>query len=378
MTLPIPLHQPFWGKREEKALVNAISHGQGVGDGPYSQKLRQKLKKLTGAKFVWPVTSCTHAMEMAVACLGVKPGQEVICPSFTLSATALAFVNRGAEPVFADIDAKTYCLDPADVERCITKRTAGIMVVHYAGMAYKIPEILKIAQKYRLWVVEDAAHAIGAFYRGRALGTFGNAGAYSFHGTKNIACGEGGAVVTNDPQLAAKMDVYRAIGTNRQAFLEGKVSLYHWVGKGSSFMLSDILASLVTIQLSQINKINKLRHQIASLYNSALGVYQNFVQLPIVPEGITPNWHIYTLKFKTADQRKKFVTAMKQKGIEVATHFVPLHTSPMGLELGGGRRKLPVTEEVAQTLVRLPIYPGLTKTQLQYILTSAQRILRQM
>jgi len=406
--MQIPLHRPFWGKKEEKAVVEAIRTTSGVGDGPYGLRLREKLKKLTGARFVLPVTSCTHGMEMAIAALGVKAGDEVIIPSFTLSSTALGFTNRGAKPVFADIDPHTYCLDPDEVEKAITKRTRGIMVVHYAGMAHKIEKILGLAKKYHLWVVEDAAHCIGSYYhsstnnesvriyeskqpnnhsyirhsirnslihQGQHLGTFGDAGAFSFHGTKNIACGEGGAVVTNDGKLADKMEIYRAMGTNRPDFLRGKASLYHWVGQGTSAMLSDILAALLLPQLDQITKNTKLRCQIASFYHKLFQPYTDFMQLPIVPPGVSPNWHIYALKFRSVGLRKQFIRQMRKAGIEVSTHFVPLHTSPMGLRWGGGKRKLPVTEEVAETLVRMPIYAGLTEKELKYIALTARRVL---
>jgi dTDP-4-amino-4,6-dideoxygalactose transaminase len=331
---------------------------------------------VTGARFAFPVPNATNGLEMAVACLHTPPGSEVIVPSFTLSATAVAFVNRGAVPVFADIEKETYCLDPVDVAKKITRRTAGIIVVHYAGMAYRLETFVALAKKYHLWLVEDAAHAIGATYKGRPLGTFGDAGVYSFHGTKNVACGEGGAVVTNNRTLAGRMNIYRAIGTNRQAFLEGKVSLYEWVGLGSSFLLSDILASLAFTQLGRLPEIAKRRGRIASAYTEALRPYTNLLQIPAVPRGVTPNWHIFAVKFVTSDYRKEFVRAMRSRGIEVSTHFMPLHSSPMGRKIALRRSRLPVTEDVARTLVRLPIYPGLTGKELRYILKSSTEVLK--
>lgn len=374
----IPLHKPFWGDKEEQAVLSAMRSGTGVADGPWSMKLSARLCAVTGARFAFPVPNATSGMEMAVACLDTPPKSEVIVPSFTLSATALAFVNRGAIPVFADIDKQTYCLDPDDVAKKITKRTVGIMVVHYAGMAYRLKALVALAKKYHLWLVEDAAHAIGATYHGRALGTFGDAGVFSFHGTKNVACGEGGAVVTNNAKLADRMNIYRAVGTNRQAFLEGKVSQYEWVGAGSSYLLSDILASVVYTQLSRLSDIAKHRNRITARYTEALGPYANLVQLPVIPDGITPNWHIYALKFATPDYRKQFVQGMRARGIEVSTHFMPLHTSPMGRRVTPRHVRLPVTEDVAQTLVRLPIYPGLTGRELEYIVKSAIEILNRL
>ena len=352
--------------------------GSGVADGQESQTMREKLKKLTGAKFALPVTNCTHGMEAAVACLGAKTGDEVIVPSFTLAATATAVMIRGARPVFADIDPVTYGLDPKDVENRITRRTVGIITVHYAGMAgSQFDALRRLAKHHKLWLVEDAAHCIGSWYKGKHLGTFGVSGAFSFHGTKNVASGEGGAIVTNNARLAEKMEIFRAIGTDRQAFLQGKVSLYQWIGEGSSYMLSDLLAALVNIQLDQIVKINKQRSYIASQYTKSLSSYTDKMELPTVPEGMTrPNWHIYALKFHSQALRKKFIQAMRAKRIEVATHYVPLHTSPMGSKLGGRKRTLPVTCDAAATLVRMPIYAWMTERELEYVITSAQKALK--
>lgn len=375
----IPLHRPLWGKKAEAAMLRAMRMGSGVADGPESVAMREKLKKLTGARFVLPVTSCTNAMEAAVACLGAKIGDEVIVPSFTLASTATAVMIRGAKPVFADIDPVTYCLDPVDVERRITKRTVGIITVHYAGMAGQaFDALLRLAKARNIWVVEDAAHCIGSFYKSRHLGVFGEIGALSFHGTKNVAAGEGGAILTNNSKLADNLEVFRAIGTDRQAFLRGKVSIYRWVGEGSSFMLSDLLASLVNIQLNQIDRINKDREHIASEYTNALDKFvklDQLVQLPIVPIGMTrPNWHIYPIRFQNKEKRDTFMRKMRGKHIEVSTHYVPLHSSPMGRTIAG-RIRLPVTEDVADTLVRMPIYAGMSELELEYVIAAAKKAL---
>lgn len=373
--MKIPLNKPYWGKEEEQAVARAVRTTLGTGDGPNSEIMARKLAKLLHAKYVFPVTSCTHAMDLAIATLGVGPGDEVIVPSFTMTSTANCIVLRGAKPVFVDINPQTYNIDPKDITRAITKRTRGIMVVHYAGMGCEMEEIKKIAKKHKLFIVEDAAHSIGASYKGTMLGNWGTAGAFSFHGTKNVACGEGGALVTNDKKLADKIEVFRANGTNRHAFLKGIVPLYHWVGEGTSYFLSDILASVVNTQLDKLTSINNKRKQIASYYTKTLAEFTHVVQLPVVPQGARPNWHIYALKFKTADARRTFQKKMREAGVEVSTHYVALHASPMGRALGGARRKLPVTDSVATTLVRLPIYPGLTKKEQTYIATTARNIL---
>lgn len=378
MVMKIPLHKPFWGKKAENAVIAAMRTGAGTADGPYSAIMRKKFAVLTGAATALPVTSCTHAMEAIVASVGAKKGDEVIVPSFTLASTATAVMIRGARPVFADIDPITFSLDPADVEKKITPKTVGIMTVHYAGMAGPhFDALMDMARKHKLWVAEDAAHCVGSFYKRKHLGTFGIAGAFSFHGTKNIACGEGGAIVTNDARLAERLEIFRAIGTDRQAFLQGKVSIYQWVGEGSSYFLSDIFANLINIQLDQIDRINKDRNQIASQYTKSFASFADKVQLPVIPQGMTqPNWHIYALKFPSVDMRKKFVTAMREKDIEVSTHYVPLHSSPMGITLGGGKRRLPVTDDVAATLVRMPIYAGMKESEIAFVVATAQKALK--
>lgn len=376
--MKIPLHKPLWGKAAEDAVIHAMRTGVGTADGPESFLMREKLKAVTRTKFAIPVTSCTHAMEAAVVCLGAKKGDEVIVPSFTLASTATAVMARGATPVFADIDPVHFSLDPADVAKRITKRTVGIMTVHYAGLAgAHFEALMKLARQSGLWVVEDAAHCIGASYKGRALGTFGVAGALSFHGTKNVAAGEGGAILTNSRVLSDAMEIFRSIGTDRMAFLAGKVSAYSWVGEGSSFMLSDLLAALVNIQVDQIDRINKDRNHIASEYTKSFTEFGDRMQLPVVPAGMTiPNWHIYAVKFRNTLLRKKFMDAMRKHHIEVSSHYVPLHNSPMGKRLGEGRRTLPVTVDVADTIVRMPIYAGMRTNELEYVVTTAKRVLK--
>lgn len=374
--MKIPLHKPLWGPRAEQAVLRVLRTGTGTADGPQSALLREKLSALTGVPFAIPVTSCTHAMETAVAALGAKTGDEVIVPSFTLSATATAVMIRGARPVFADIDPFTYSLDPLDVERLITKRTVGIVTVHYAGLAGPSFDALRrLAKAHSLWLVEDAAHCIGASYKKKALGTFGDAGALSFHGTKNVAAGEGGAILTKNRRLSDAMEIFRSIGTDRMAFLAGKVSAYRWVGEGSSYMLSDIQAALINVQLDQIKRINKDRHHIATIYNNEIHTSSKGINiLHPSPQMTQTNWHIYTLQFPKARQAKRFFGLMHEQGIGVMSHYVPLHSSPMGKRLGHTRR-LPVTESVAETLVRMPIYAGMSDRELSYIVSKTNAAL---
>jgi dTDP-4-amino-4,6-dideoxygalactose transaminase len=375
----IPLSKPYCGTEEIKAVTKSIRTSLGTGDGPSTKILIQQLQRILGVPYVLPVTSGTHGLEMILSCLDLKTGDEVIVPSFTMSSTANAVLLAGATPVFADIEGTRYTIDPEDVKRHITPRTKGIIMVHYAGMPSLMEELLALAKKYHLFIVEDAAHTIGATYKGKALGTFGDAGAFSFHGTKNICCGEGGAVVTNNENLANSMETYRQNGTNRRDFLRGKVDKYTWVGKGTSFFLSDILASILVAQVKKISIINRKRKEIAQVYTHAFEAYRNIVQLPVVPPHTEPNWHIYALRFKKEAHAGKFLDAMRKKGIEVSTHYVPLHDSPMGRKIAGHSFEyLPVTELVAKTLVRLPIYPDLNKKSFGYIIRTAQRILARM
>mgnify|MGYP001611604226 CR=1 FL=1 len=376
MIATIPLTKPYWGKEEADMLLRAFQTTTGVGDGPYSRKLSGRLERLLTVGHAFPVTSCTHALELAMRALGVGAGDEVILPSFTMTSTANCVVLAGAVPVFVDIDPVTYCIDPDDVEMTITHKTRGIVVVHYAGMACDMEKLGHIARKHKLFIVEDAAHAIGAKYLGKPLGTLGAAGAFSFHGTKNVSCGEGGALVTNDPILAKKIGIFRANGTNRNDFIKGLVAKYHWIGAGSSYFLSDLLASLVLVQLTKLRVINAARRKIAASYANAFSQFSGKIQLPTVSKGTNPNWHIYAIKLPTIAARQRFVEAMRAAGIEVSLHYVPLHSSPMGKRVNGNKRKLPITEDVAATLVRLPIYPGLTERELEYITTTARRILK--
>ncbi len=376
--MKIPLTKPYWGKAEQKAAARAIGEYAGSGDGKYTRKLIEAFKKMTGAAYVLPITSCTHGLELAMRAMNLKEGDEVIVPSFTMTSTANAVVLTGATPVFAEVDPVYFCLDPEDVERKITARTRGIAVIHYAGMAADMERLQKIARKHKLFIIEDAAHAVGAYWNGKMLGTIGDIGVYSFHGTKNISCGEGGVVLTNRKDLVDKMEIYRANGTNRKAYLDGLVDRYSWVGHGTSYFLADILAAILLAQVKIVGKINKKRAVIAAAYSKALKKYSTLLVLPRVSPGTRPNWHIYGIKFHKVEHRNVFLQEMRKKGIDVAYHYVPLHSSTYGKKLHGDRGQLPVTENVFSTLVRLPIYPALTKKNQSYIINSAHKILSKM
>jgi dTDP-4-amino-4,6-dideoxygalactose transaminase len=378
-TRSIPFTKPFWDTKEVRAVSASLAKTIGTGDGPNTKVLVELLSQHLNIPYVLPVTSCTHGLELILQNMGLHPGDEVIVPSYTMSSTANAIVLAGATPVFADIEPLRYTIDPVDIQRCITPHTKGIIIVHYAGMPCYMEEIMGIAKKHNLFVVEDAAHTIGASYKNKSLGTFGDAGSYSFHGTKNICCGEGGAVVTRSKKFADAMEIFRANGTNRREFLRGTVDKYTWVGPGTSFFLSDILSAILVEQVKKIPVITKRRQNIARAYTNAFEPFMNKVRLPIVPKHASPNWHIYAMQFETETQATKFLDGMRDKGIGVSTHYVPLHTAPMGLSLAKKNvRSLPVTDHVARTLVRLPIYAGMTKKDVSYIIAKATALLKQM
>ncbi len=371
----IPLTRPFWAKEEEKAAGVSVRRLHASGDGPESSRLVEHLKKLTRAAYVFPVTSGTHGLELSMMALGVGSGDEVIMPSFTMSSTANSVVLRGGTPVFAEIDDVYFNIDPADVERNITKKTKGIIVVHYAGMACRMEKIVAVAKKYNLFIVEDAAHSIGVSYLGKSLGLWGDIGVYSFHATKNVACGEGGVLLTNNRLLAKKIEIYRANGTNKNAFLRGEVAKYHWLDFGSSYLLSDVLAAIVNAQLAKLIVINRERAKVAAYYTKKLIRFSN-ITLPSVPKGSKPNWHIYAIRFDSGEHADIFLHQMRAAGIEVSRHYVPLHSAPAGKKFGKKSGRLPVTDRIHETLIRLPIYPGLTKKELSYIVSTAKKTLR--
>jgi len=374
----IALHKTFCGKEEEQALAGSLRQSNGVGDGFFTKKLDALIKQLTHSSYVFAVPSCTQGLELACRAMDIGLGDEVIVPGFTLSSSANCVVLTGARPVFADIEENTYCIDPKSIERSITKKTKGIIVVHYAGMPANIEEIQKIARKHKLFVIEDAAHCIGAYYKGKMLGTFGDIGVFSFHGTKNVCSGEGGMVVTNNKRLANKMDIFRANGTNRSAFLDHRVALYTWVGLGSSYLMSDYLAALLVVQLKKLSIITKKRTSVAHHFSKVFSSYPG-VHVPVVPVGSVPNWHIYAIRFDTPTQARTFTTHMKEHNITAIRHYVPIHSSPMGRALSGALyQSLPVVERVSETLVRLPIYPGLSKEEISYICRIATDFFKQL
>jgi len=369
----IPLHKTFWGKEEEKAAVAALRSGTGVGDLTFSEALSRELGSIIDTKYVLPTASGTAALELACAVL-LKRGHEVIMPSFTFSSCANAVMLVGAKPIFVDIDISTYNINPVEIEKHISKKTKAIMVVHYAGMACNMEKIMAIATKNNLLVIEDAAHALGAKYKNKYLGTIGDVGCFSFHGTKNVSAGEGGFFATNERDISKTAEVVREKGTNRSSFMRGERRKYSWVRVGRSLVLSDILSAIALEQVKKLEKITFIRKKNAEYFLNKLKRLTSKIILPQVSEDANPNWHIFAIRVPRII-RDRVIKGLRSYGIEVSFHYLPLHLSSMGKKLGYRRGDLPVTEEVAATLIRLPMHPRLRKSEVDYMVEVLGKIL---
>jgi dTDP-4-amino-4,6-dideoxygalactose transaminase len=358
----IPLTRPFFDQTELQRVGEAL--GRRVsGDGPFCERVEERLSERLEGRTVLLTTSCTHALELALLAFGIGPGDEVISPSFAFSSTANATLRVGARPVFADIAEDTLGLDPADVARRLGPRTAAVIPVHYAGLAADLEGLEALAEERPFRIVEDAAHGLDARYRGRPLGTLGDAGCFSFHETKNITCGEGGALILKDPEVVRRAEMIREKGTNRQAFLRGEVDRYTWVAEGSSYVLADVLAAILDAQLDKLEEIQRRRLGILARYRAELGDWARArdvrLQAPL-PER-QENAHLFFMLLPSPEARDGAIDQLREAGVQAAFHFVPLHTAPHSERAGIPRASLPVTERVAATLLRLPLHPGMTE-----------------
>lgn len=358
--LQIPFNKPAIAGNEYSYIADALQRGQISGDGHYTRLCQAELEQALGVHKALLTTSCTHALEMSALLLNIREGDEVIVPSFTFVSTVNAFVLRGARPVFADIRSDTLNLDERLLEGLITPRTRAIVVVHYAGVGCEMDAILAIAEKHGIAVVEDNAHGLFGAYKGRRLGTFGCMATQSFHETKNVHCGEGGALLVNDPALVSRAEILREKGTNRSAFFRGAVDKYTWVDVGSSYVISDCLAAFLYAQLEKNESITASRGR--AWHNYARGLRdwaeQNGVRLPYVPAHCEQPFHMFYLLMPSLDSRESLIRHLKNRGILSVFHYVPLHNSPMGKNYG--RFDCGQTEIVADTLLRLPLYTTLT------------------
>lgn len=371
---PIAFTAPWFDEREQQRVREALG-GRVAGDGPFCRRVERRLETLLGVRHVLLTGSCTHALELALLALGIGPGDEVICPSFTFVSTANAVLRTGARPVFADIEDRSLGLDPEDVERRLTPRTRALLPIHYAGVAPDMDRLVAIARRQGFMVVEDAAQGLAASYRGRPLGTLGDAGCFSFHETKNVTCGEGGALVLADDALAARAEIMREKGTNRAAFLRGEVDKYTWVSEGSSYLLSDVLAALLDAQLDKLAEIQARRARVTARYREGLAAWaaERGVRLPAELPDREANSHIFYLLFPDLAGRDACLASLRARGIQASFHYVPLHSAPQGRRLGAGDLSLPVTDRVAAGLLRLPLHPLLGDADVERVIEAVRQ-----
>lgn len=355
--------------REEEYISGAVKNGKICGDGPYTKKCHRILEQITGTDKALLTTSGTHALEMAAILSEIEPGDEVIMPSYTFVSTANAFVLRGAKIVFTDIRPDTMNIDETLIEQAVTEKTKAIVPVHYAGVSCEMDTINQIAKRYNLRVIEDAAQGVMAFYKGRALGSIGDIGCFSFHETKNYSMGEGGAVLVNDEALMERAEVIREKGTNRSRFLRGQVDKYTWIDIGSSYLPSELNAAHLLAQLEQAEKINNDRLISWELYRQGLAPLagQGAVELPVVPDGCTHNAHMFYIKTKDLQERTQLTDYLKEKGISAAFHYVPLHSSEAGRRYGRFCGEDRFTTKESERLLRLPMYYGLGQAEVEYV-----------
>jgi dTDP-4-amino-4,6-dideoxygalactose transaminase len=373
----IAFNRPYMTGRELENIARAHSSAHLSGDGQFTKSCNAWLENDIGCRKALLTHSCTAALEMSAILLDLEPGDEVIMPSFTFVSTANAFVLRGAVPVFVDIREDTLNIDETLIEAAITSRTRAICVVHYAGVGCEMDAICTIARKHGLRIVEDAAQGIMASYKGQRLGSLGDLAALSFHETKNLISGEGGALLINDVSFAERAEIIREKGTNRSKFFRGQVDKYTWVDVGSSYLPSELVAAFLQAQLDEAEQITQRRKDIWDLYHAwaAPLEQQGLVRRPIVPAHCVHNAHMYYLLLPSLDIRTNLLESMRQAGIGAVFHYIPLHSSPAGKRFARTTGELPVTDSVSQRLLRMPLWLGV-EGQLDLITATAEAALR--
>jgi len=364
----IPFNRVDIQGNELEYLQQALGNAQIAGDGEFTRKCNTFIEKALGVEKSFLTTSCTHALEMAAILLNIKPGDEVIVPSFTFVSTINAFVLRGAKPVFSDIRKDTLNIDESLLEGLITKRTKAIVVVNYAGVGCEMDAIMNILKKYNIPLIEDNAHGFFGKYKGKYLGSFGVMATQSFHETKNFSCGEGGALLINDKKFLERAEIIREKGTNRSRFFRGEIDKYTWVDIGSSYLPSEILAAFLYAQLEQREIIQAKRKKIWENYLEHLDAWanENDIRVPIIPENCEHPYHMFYLIMPTLEKRTTFIQHLKNNGITAVFHYLPLHLSKMGKKFGGKVGDCPVTENINDRLVRLPFYSDLNIEDLNF------------
>jgi len=370
MTNKIPFNKPAVVGTEMQYMADALQRGHISGDGTYTKRCHTFLEEQLGIPKALLTTSCTHALEMSALILDIQPGDEVIVPDFTFVSTINAFVLRGAKPVFIDVRPDTLNMDETQLERLITPRTRAIVPVHYAGVACEMDTIMEIANRHNIPVVEDNAHGLFGCYKDRKLGTFGVMATQSFHETKNFTCGEGGALLINDPRYVERAEIIREKGTNRSRFFRGQIDKYTWVDVGSSFLPSDLLAAYLYAQLEKRDEIQGKRQAIWTQYNQQLPTWaaNNNVRLPVIPDDCEQTYHMFYLLLPSLDARQRMIAHLKAQDILSVFHYLPLHLSDMGAKYGGKVGDCPVTEDISDRLLRLPLFYNMTSEEQERVI----------
>jgi len=379
--MKIPFNKPHMTGKEPGYITEAYANGVLAGDGPFTQNCHRWLEENTGTKKALLTHSCTAALEMAALLLDIKPGDEVIVPSYTFVSTANAFVLRGGVPVFIDIKSDTLNIDETLIEGAISPKTKAIIPVHYAGVACAMDAIMRIAEKHKLAVVEDAAQAVMSSYRGKALGSIGQLGAYSFHETKNIISGEGGALLVNDPELVSRAEIIREKGTDRSRFFRGTVDKYTWQDLGSSFLPGELTAAFLWAQFEAATKITAKRLELWNRYNRLLAPLEinGTLRRPIIPEDCQQNGHMYYVLLNPLIDRRQVLDDFKKAGIMAPFHYIPLHSSPAGSRYGRSHGSMNITRAVSEQILRLPLFYSITEIEQEKVfavLRSARRHLK--
>lgn len=370
----IPFNKPSLTELEKKYMLQAIESGKICGDGGFTKKVNEFFKKKFNIDNFMLTTSCSSALDMSAILLDLQKGDEVIVPSYTFVSTANSIVLRGATPVFCDVCKETMNIDPNKIEELITTKTKAIYVVHYAGHVCDMDKIMSIARSHDLYVVEDAAQAVGSLYNGKVAGTIGDMGCYSFHETKNYVMGEGGALIINNPKFVERAEIIREKGTDRSKFLRGQVDKYTWQDCGSSFLPSDILSAMLCAQLERFDEIFNKRMSVWNYYYQNLKILeeQGLIELQgSKVENYQHNAHMFYILTKDIQERDKLTAYLKQCGISAVFHYVPLHNSPFAIKLLNNKiPKLPVTVEYSQRLLRLPMYADISLNELEFVVNS--------
>jgi dTDP-4-amino-4,6-dideoxygalactose transaminase len=374
-TTRLPLSRPWLGEEEAAAAAEAVRAGCGPGDGPECRRTEAALAEILGVRRALFMSSCTSALEAAILLSGVQHGDEVVLPSFTFVSCANAVMRAGGRPVFADVDPATMNLDPASVERVVTPRTRAVIVVHYAGRISGLDELAALCQGRGIRLIEDAAHALGSQWNGQLAGTIGDFGCFSFHGTKDVVCGEGGALVCREPADTRRAEILREKGTNRSAFIRGEVDKYTWVAEGGSFVAAEVLAAVLRVQLGRLPAILQRKRALASALTAALEPIGHLLTLPREWPGMSTSWHLYPV-LVPARHRDRILAALQAEGIGATFHYVSLHASPFARDRFGYRpEELPHTVAISDSLVRLPLFAAMSDADLADVAAAARKVI---